>query len=135
MKHKTLFLLTLVILLGMACSFFADVQPTEEPEPFFGPTGGPLRFEPESLPAGQVGAAYEAQIRITDNITPVGDMSIAEGSLPPGLEFIRVEGEDAAKISGVPQEAGTFTFRVDVWCFGTQVSGQAGQKEYTIVVE
>ena len=46
-----------------------------------------------------------------------------------------VDGEDGAKVSGVPEETGTFTFTVFFSCFGTMVSGQTGEKEYTIVVE
>jgi hypothetical protein len=52
------------------------------------------------------------------------------------LEPVKVEGEDdTAKISGVPEEAGTFTFTVRVWCYGTNVSAQQGEKEYSILVE
>ena len=135
MKNTTLVILSLFILMGMACSLFTNaVQPTEEPEPFFGPTGGPLKFEPESLPGAQVGVMYETEIRITQNSTPVGSFDIPSGSLPVGLELVQVDGEDIAVISGIPEEAGTFIFVVEVWCFGTQVSGQEGSKEYTIVV-
>jgi hypothetical protein len=135
MKNNTLIILSVFILMGMACSLFTNaVQPTEEPEPFFGPTGGPLKFEPESLPDAQVGVMYETEIRITQNNTPVGSFDIPSGSLPVGLELVQVDGEDIAVISGIPEEAGTFSFVVEVWCFGTQVSGQEGSKEYTIVV-
>jgi hypothetical protein len=73
---------------------------------------------------------------VTENRTPVGDFSISEGALPPGLELTKVDGvEDTAKISGVPEAAGTFEFTVYVWCYGTNVSGQTGEKEYSIVVE
>jgi hypothetical protein len=135
MKNKALFLLPGLIVIGLSCSLFSQpAQPTEAPEPFFGPTRGPLTFAPESLPDAKAGTAYEAQIRITQNITPVDDMTVSSGSLPAGLEFIKVDGEDAATIRGTPTESGSFTFTVDVWCFGTQVSGQTGQKEYTILV-
>jgi hypothetical protein len=65
----------------------------------------------------------------------VGDFSVSRGSLPAGLELVFVEGEDAAIISGIPEGAGVSTFAVSVWCFGTQVSGQSGDKEYTLIVE
>lgn len=93
-----------------------------------------LQFEPDILPASQMGALYEAEIHITQNNTPVGEFSISKGALPAGLELVRVEGEDATKISGIPEEAGTFTFTVSVWCYGTSVNGQMGEKEYSIVV-
>ena len=94
-----------------------------------------LLFEPDILPAAQMGAPYEVEIRITQNSTPAGEFSISKGALPAGLELVRVEGEDAAKISGNPEEVGTFTFTVSVWCYGTSVNGQAGGREYSIVVE
>jgi len=46
-----------------------------------------------------------------------------------------VDGVDGAKISGVPEETGTFTFTVSVSCFSTMVVGQTAEKEYVIVVE
>ena len=112
----------LTILLTVACLLFSS-------------SGGELKFEPDRLPDAQTGAAYEAEIHVTENRTPVGDFALSKGSLPVGLELIKVEGEeDTAKIGGVPREAGTFTFTVSVWCYGTNVSGQTGEKEYTLVV-
>jgi hypothetical protein len=78
---------------------------------------------------------YEAEIHITQNNTPAGDISIASGTLPAGLEFIWVEGDDFAKISGITEETGTYTFTVAVWCYGTMVAGQTGEKEYRIVAD
>ena len=94
----------------------------------------PLQFEPDILPDSQMGAPYEVEIHITENSTPVGKFSISKGALPAGLELVDIEG-DAAKISGIPEEVGTFTFTVSVWCYGTSVNGQTGEKEYSIVVE
>lgn len=114
-------LCTIAVLLSLAC-----VGST---------TRGKLpQFAPESLPAAKVGEAYEAEIRVTENDTPIGDFWVSEGSLPAGLELIWVEHEDTAKISGVPEEAGTFKFTLSIWCFGTSVMGEAGSKDYDIVV-
>lgn len=126
MKNKNLALLSaflLMVIASMACvRLFRTVDP--------------LEFEPDTLPASQLGAPYEAKIRITQNITPAGGISITKGDLPDGLEFVRIAGEDAVKISGTPEETGTFTFTVSVWCYGTNSnSGQTGEKEYNIVVE
>ena len=101
----------------------------------FGPTPGPLTFAPDILPTARVGEMYEARIRITENVTPVGEFSVSKGTLPAGLELVFLEGDDAAIISGMPEGAGASTFAVSVWCFGTQVSGQSGDKEYTLIVE
>lgn len=97
--------------------------------------GGSLKFQPDELPKAKLGEAYEAEIRVTENITPVGAFSIIEGELPAGLELVKLKDqEDTARISGAPEESGTFTFKVSVWCYGTNVSGQTGEKEYHLVV-
>ncbi len=101
----------------------------------FTPPRGPLKFDPAVLPDAQVGVPYEAKVSISDNATPAGDFSISDGTLPGGLTLEKVEGESAARISGTPQEAGTFTFKIFVWCYGTNVSGQVGEKEYTLTVQ
>ena len=95
----------------------------------------PLTFSPDELPGAAVGEAYEAAINVSDNVTPVGDMVIAEGELPPGLEIVFEGGSDAALIRGTPEMVGEFRFTVSVWCYGTSVNGQTGEKAYVIVVE
>jgi hypothetical protein len=94
-----------------------------------------LKFDPDALPNAQAGVSYEARISITQNATPAGEFSISEGALPKGLTLEKLPGEDAVRIAGTPEETGTFTFKVFVWCFGTNVSGQTGDKEYTITVK
>ncbi|MCE9647653.1 MAG: putative Ig domain-containing protein [Chloroflexi bacterium] len=96
---------------------------------------GPLEFKPDTLPASQVGVPYETKIHVSQNDTPVIDFTVSQGALPPGLELVRVQGEDTVKLSGIPTQSGTFTFTISVSCYGTNVSGQTGQKEYSIVVE
>ncbi len=97
---------------------------------------GPLKFEPAELPPAQVGVPYHAKVTISDNATPAGEFSISEGTLPKGLALNKVQGEEnAAHISGTPEETGTFTFRIFVWCYGTNVSGQTGEKPYSLVVK
>jgi hypothetical protein len=144
-KVKRISLLAMTMLtvaVVLACSLFnrnVKVLPTREPEPTFEPSFEPvtlpLEIEPSSLPIAHLGLRYEAKLQVKQNVTPVGDISITEGRLPPGLEFVFMEGEDSAVISGIPEETGTYTFTLSVWCFGTQVSGQMLDKEYQIVVE
>jgi hypothetical protein len=138
MKRRASFIILAILLVlsaSIACSLFIPTaQPTEDPELDFGPTGGPLKFAPDALPEAQVGTAYNEEIRVSLNNTPVGDFFISDGVLPEGLEFTFVEGEDAAIFNGTPTEAGTFTFTVAAWCFGTQVSGQTGEKTYSLTV-
>ncbi len=138
MKNNKSTLLVVVLLVSMvsfACSLFTRAKEMPTPNYIFTPSTTPLKIEPDSLPNAQTGVEYEVEIRVSDNVTPVSNVSISSGTLPAGLELVFVDGEDGAKISGVPEETGTFTFTVFVSCFGTMVSGQTGEKEYTIVVE
>ena len=123
-KRPLFFSMTLlIVILSISCMWFI-------------PSGGDLKFDPDTLPDAQVGVPYEAEIHVTQNPTPVGDFSILAGTLPAGLELKKVEGvEDIARISGIPAKAGTFTFKIRVWCYGTNVSGQTGEKEYSILVQ
>ncbi|MFN8433767.1 MAG: hypothetical protein U0V18_07090 [Anaerolineales bacterium] len=124
------------ILFAASCSATPSVPPTPTADPYvFEPVTTPLRFEPESLPVGQLGAEYEAQIFIRDNVTPVNSASLSAGALPAGLELVFMEGEDRVVIRGVPEEAGSFTFTLFVTCFGTMVSGQTGQMDFTLTVK
>jgi len=107
---------------------------TPRPTPDFAPLRPDLVFEPATLPAVRKGEIYNVEIHVTKNVTPVGDMLIMTGKLPPGLELVFLNGKDTARISGIPDETGTFTFTLDAWCFGTMVSGQSLEKEYQIVV-
>jgi len=95
-----------------------------------------LVFSPETLPAASVGEPYEVTISVSENVTPTGDFYLADGEvLPPGLSLGEVnQQESSVTISGTPTEAGTYTFTVNVWCYGTSVSGQMGSMEYTITV-
>jgi len=99
------------------------------------PAPGPLGFDPQALPDAHVGVAYDARINITGNATPVGGYSISAGALPSGLSIERVPGVDAmGHIFGTPTAPGTVTFTLSVWCYGTNVSGQTGSRQYSITV-
>ncbi len=102
----------------------------------FTPSRGPLKFDPAELPAAQVGVPYDVRVTISDNATPAGAFSISEGVLPKGLALEKIQSEgNSAHIFGTPQEAGVFNFRIFVWCYGTNVSGQTGEKQYSLVVK
>jgi hypothetical protein len=93
-----------------------------------------LEFTPAELPTAQIGQPYLAAISVERNDTPVGDMWVSDGALPPGLELVFTSGTDTGEIAGTPTSAGSYAFSVEVWCFGTNVSGQAGSASYTITV-
>lgn len=96
-----------------------------------------LLFTPPDVPEASAGVPYDVEILVSQNETPVYTMYISEGTLPQGLvfEFDENAHDDKARISGVPEESGTFTFKVFAGCLGTNTSGQTGEWEYTIVVK
>jgi hypothetical protein len=77
---------------------------------------------------------YQVDILVTGNVTPVGDYSVTDGVLPPGLTLVMDQNLRIGRISGTPTQPGTFNFTVIVWCLGTNVSGQTGDIQYTLVV-
>lgn len=96
---------------------------------------GALNFTPDKLPDAHAGQAYEAIITVTGNQTPVGDIYVSGGSLPPGmtLDFSR-NSSNSAMLSGTPTTAGNYVFTVSAWCLGTNVSGQSGDQNFSLVV-
>jgi len=93
-----------------------------------------LVFTPQTLLSAQSGHAYQAVIQVKENVTPVFDMRVIEGELPPGLTLEFSEQERRGVLSGVPYQAGEYTFQVAAYCYGTMVSGQTGVQEYTLTV-
>jgi hypothetical protein len=95
-----------------------------------------LQFSPVTLPDAQVGSPYAATITVSQAVTPVGGTSIQDGALPAGLDLtLAKDPVDTIQISGTPAAAGTFTFTVYVWCYGTNVNGQTATQQYTLVVK
>ena len=140
MKSNRSFILVVLFLvstLSFACSVFTrGVKETPTSDPYiFPPATTLLKIEPDSLPNARTGVEYEVEINVSDNVTPLNSVFISSGTLPAGLKLIFVDGADGAKISGTPEETGTFTFTVFVSCKGTMVSGQTIEKKYVIVVE
>ncbi len=118
-----LFAAAVVLFLTVACMLFY-------------PSRGPLKFEPAELPAAQVGVPYDATITLIGNETPAIDFSLDAGALPRGLALEKIkDSQNAAHVFGVPEQAGTFNFRIFVWCYGTNISGQTGVKDYSLVVK
>jgi hypothetical protein len=95
-----------------------------------------LQFSPATLPDSRVGSAYAATITVSQAATPVGGASVQDGALPAGLGLALVkEPENTIQISGTPTVAGTFSFTISVWCYGTNVSGQTATQQYVLVVK
>ncbi len=96
---------------------------------------GPLVFAPDKLPEAQVGQPYSVIITISENRTPVFQFGADEKTLPPGLAGVFDKQKQSYTLSGTPAQSGTYKFRVDAMCYGTNVSGQMGPKEYELVVK
>ena len=134
MKKAIWLLAFLAPILVSACSLSPRAEATPTSDYVFTPTTLVLKIDPASLPDAQAGVTYEVDLHVSDNVTPVDSVSISSGELPAGLELIFVDGESGAKISGVPEQAGTYTFTIFVTCKGTMVSGQTLEKEFQITV-
>ena len=96
----------------------------------------PLKIEPDSMPNAALGVPYSARMQVSENGTPVANITLIEGTLPPGLELKIIPGKNSAAISGVPTTAGAYSFTVHVWCYSTNNhTGQSQDVKYSIVVE
>ncbi len=98
-------------------------------------TRPPLTFAPDALPDATLAVPYSAVITISGNETPVGNVS-ADSGLPPGISLHWDENGDRnrAELTGTPTSAGTYQLTINAWCLGTNVSGQTGTRQYTLVV-
>ena len=120
--HKNSFRLVLAGLAILLSSSFCVLTPAA------------LEFKPDQLPTAKVGQPYQVDILIARNVTPVDNYSISDGALPPGLNLVMDRTLRIGRISGNPSQAGTYQFTVSVWCLGTNIPGQSGDKLYTLVV-
>ena len=126
MKLSSKAVVITLLLLISSCS--------DEKDRPFPPNDDPLVFSPGSLPGGNVGEFYNATITVSDNMTPVFEISVPDDSLPQGLQLFYQEPQVFAVISGIPEEAGTTSITVTAKCFGTNSPGQVGEIEYSIEV-
>ena len=122
-RHKNSFLLILASLAILLSTSFCILTPRPA-----------LEFLPDKLPVAQVGQPYQVDILVARNMTPVGSYSISDGALPPGLQMVMGRTLRIGRISGTPTQAGMVKFSVSVWCLGTNINGQTGDKQYTLVV-
>jgi hypothetical protein len=60
----------------------------------------------------------------------------ADAGLPPGLTLASHENPERnrAELSGTPTTAGTYQLTISAWCLGSNVSGQTGSRQYSLVV-
>jgi hypothetical protein len=114
---------------ALACAFTLTAVLGCTPQPA-------LRFSPATLPEAQLGSPYAVTVTVSEAATPVGGVSVEDGTLPAGLGLdLSPEHDNTFQIHGTPTVAGTFEFTIYVWCYGTNVSGQTGTQEYTLAVK
>ena len=94
----------------------------------------PLTFAPDTLPAATVGVAYTQTVTAANASTPMYQLELTTGALPPGLSYVYDKDAETGTIAGTPTEAGSYSITLAGSCFGTQVSGQQGTVTYTITV-
>jgi hypothetical protein len=94
-----------------------------------------LQFAPDTLPDGQVGQAYKVVINLSNQRTPAFNMGAGKDRLPPGLTGAFDQEKQTYTLEGTPTQAGTFSLMVSALCYGTNVSGQSGEKEYRLVIK
>ncbi len=120
MKYLVIFLLVFTI---SGCNLLTVFRPN-------------LVLTPEILPDAVVGKPYKVKISVSKEETPVSGVSINDGEIPDGLTMQKLGDKgEIAEISGIPQNTGEYTFALDVWCYGTSVSGQTIKQKYKIVVK
>ncbi len=94
-----------------------------------------LVFSPDTLPEAQVGQPYTVTVTISKNRTPAFRLGADEKTLPAGLTGVFDKSKQTYTLSGSPTQPGTYKIRVEASCYGTNVPGQTGRKEYELVVK
>ncbi len=120
MRRLMIFILLILTFLGITFACQVGGRP-------------PLIFSPDELPDAEMGQPYRTTITVSDFETPVFHMAVLEGTLPAGFTLEYVSGETAI-LTGTPEETGRFEFVVQAMCYGTNTSGQVGEKTYTLMV-
>lgn len=80
------------------------------------------------LPGGTAGQQYNEPIIVNNGAAPF-TWSLAGGSLPPGVQFF-VASQAAIVLEGVPTQAGTFNFTMEV----TDVTSVSAKQAFTVVI-
>ena len=119
-------LVLIFILLGFAAGSCRLLSPSA--------TSVELQFSPDTLPEGHVGKPYAAVITLSNQRTPAFEIGVPEDSLPPGLTGEFDQDKQTYTLSGTPTQPGTYSLKISAICYGTNKSGQSGEKEYQLVI-
>lgn len=94
-----------------------------------------LEITTETLPAGTVGTAYDQNV---ETANAIGTLNIyirsGTGNLPPGLSISNFD-TTTGRISGTPNQVGTYTFQVGALDSEDDIGGERRvHKEFTITI-
>ncbi len=81
----------------------------------------------EQLPNGRVGVAYGFVLQVEGD---ADEFILVSGTLPPGISFT-IDGE----FEGIPTDAGTFTFTIEVIDFSRGGIRDRVSKGFSLVIE
>lgn len=82
-----------------------------------------LSIFPAMMPSAEVGSAYNAQLRVGGARTPLAEVEIISGELPPGIQIQDPVG-NAIPLVGMPTETGSYPFTLRV---ATEATGEQAQ--------
>ncbi len=94
-----------------------------------------LDLEPREFIAANVGKPYRQKVKVTNTDTPLADVRVSDGELPPGLKLLFDKKQhDHFFIEGTPVQAGHYPFTISMGCFGTNFPGRVGSRKVAIEV-
>ena len=92
-----------------------------------------LSVTTETWPIAIVGKEYRASLTVENSETPLLNVSIQHGKLPPGLKLSHIKGESNFTITGISTERGEHVFTLSMASHGTQCVGQTSLQEIKII--
>lgn len=91
---------------------------------------GALDLQPDTLPPGQVGQPYHADLSVGAPASVHGFYVADAHPLPPGLRIEHLHGERVAALVGTPTRAGLYEVHLSVGTHGTQCVGRRAERRY-----
>ncbi|WP_039959679.1 putative Ig domain-containing protein, partial [endosymbiont of Riftia pachyptila] len=93
-----------------------------------GESGGTAATMPASLASGTAGRSYEVELQASTLVSGMS-WSVSSG-MPPGLTYAPGATADRLRISGIPNQAGTYEFTVSILA-----NGEISSSRFRIVVD
>jgi hypothetical protein len=95
----------------------------------------PLAIQPDSLASATAGKPYRVSVEVKrPNVAVAGFYVDPAQPLPEGLKLVYEQGQNHAEIVGTPTTPGHYEVSIYLNTYGTQCTGQAAQRTYTLNV-